>query len=160
MSQRYSSLEEVIQSHNLYKESHMSPEAVRHHAKMAMVTNSLAYILADAAESFLMDCEHSLNKFDRMVKNESKQNFKRMRQCVHAARAAAKKAASPMYETRSGFTDDACFDSDWWYNLIKLLDDRVGVNQQKTQMLLEFLLNMPSEGDGLFNPKYDDFVSG
>ena len=159
MAQRYSSLEEVIKAHNLTKDSQMSPEAVKHWAKMAMVTNSLAYILADAAESFLMDCDEALGKFDKNLVQKTKQNFKELHKCVVAAKAAAKKAASPIYETTSGYTDDACIDSDWWYNFVKLLDDRVGVNPQKTQMLLEFLLQMPSEGDGLFNPKYEDFVS-
>lgn len=159
MSQRYSSLEEVIKANNLAKNCTMSPEGIRHHAKMAMVTNSLAYILADASETFLMDCENALGKFDRHLQKEIKQNFRQMTRCVHSARLAAKKAALPMYKTDSGFTDDACIDSDWWYNFVKLIDDRVGVNPQKTRLLLEFLLNMPSEGEGLFNPKFEDFVS-
>lgn len=159
MSQRYSSLSEVIQAHNLDKECDMSREAILHHAKYAMVTNSLAYVLADAAESFLNDCEHQLKLFDRYLQKDVKKNFKLFLQSVRSARLAAKKATTPMYETKSGFTDDACIDSDWFYNFVKLLDDRVGVNPQKTQMLLDFLLTMPSEGDGLFNPKYDDFIN-
>jgi hypothetical protein len=158
MSQRYSSLEEVIKANNLDKDCTMSPESIKHFAKKAMITNSLAYILADAAETFLMDCEFALGKFDRNLLREVKRNFRQMKSAVHQARLAAKKAAEPMYEAGSGFTDDACIDSDWWYNFVKLLDDRVGVNKQKTQLLLEFLLNMPSEGEGLFKPKLEDFV--
>lgn len=156
-TQRYSSLDELIHEHSLDKDCTMSPEAVRHYARLAMVTNSLAYILADAAETFLMDCDYALQKFDRHLQREVKQDFRQMQKAVHFARAAAKKAAMPMYHTNSSFTDDACIDSDWWYNFIKLLDDRVGVNPQKTQLLLEFLLAMPSEGENLFNPKLDDF---
>ena len=159
MSQRYQSLEEVIEANGLDKDCPMSAEAIIRHAKMAMVTDSFAYVLADAAETFLMDCECSLSKFDRYLRKETKQNFKHMHQCVRSAHAAAKKAVSDMYKTNTGFTDDACIDSDWWYNFIKLVDDRVGTNQQKTMMLLEFLLNMPSEGEGLFNPKLEDFVN-
>jgi len=158
MAQRYSSLEEVIKENNL-DTSGLSPEAVRRHAKIAMNANSLAYILADAAETFLMDCEVSLSKFDRHLKREVKQNFAQMKRCVHSARAATKKAAQPMYDTDSGFTDDACIDADWWYNFVKLVDDRVGTNPQKTHLLLEFLLNMPSEGEGLYNVKLEDFVN-
>lgn len=159
MSQRYSCLEDVIQGHNLYDNCDMSPEAIRYWAKKAMITNSLAYVLADAAESFLMDCDGALAKFDRLVKRDVKRNFKIMHKCVNDARKAAKKAVGPMYETHSGFTDDGCIDSDWFYNFVMLLDDRVGVNPQKTRILLEFLFNMPSEGDGMFNPEYDDFVN-
>jgi hypothetical protein len=158
MSQRFSSLEEVIKANNL-DTSGLSPENVRHYAHLAMTTNSLAYVLADAAETFLMDCENALGKFDRHLLKEVKQNFRHMNRQVHSARLAAKKAAEPMYVTDSGFTDDACIDSDWWYNFLKLVDDRVGTNKQKTHLLLEFLLNMPSEGEGLFNPKFEDFVS-
>lgn len=157
MSQRYSSLEDVIKENNLDKNCALSPDVIQHYAKMSMITNSLAYILADAAETFLMDCEESLSVFDRHLKQKIKQNFRDMHRAVHTACLAARKAAEPMYQTDSGFTDDACIDSDWWYNFIKLIDDRVGVNPQKTQLLLEFLLNMPSEGEGLFNPKLEDF---
>lgn len=157
MSQRFSSLEEVIKENNL-DASGLSPEAVRRYAHLAMNTNSLAYILADAAETFLMDCENAICKFDRHLLREVKQNFRQMNKCVRSARLAAKKAVRPMYTTDSGFTDDACIDSDWWYNFIKLVDDRIGTNRQKTLLLLEFLLNMPSEGEGLFNPKLEDFV--
>jgi hypothetical protein len=158
MTQRFHSLEEVIKENNL-DASGLSVDAVRHYAHLAMTTNSLAYILADAAETFLMDCENALAKFDRHLLKEVKQNFRQMNRQVHAARLAAKKAAHPMYVTDSGFTNDACIDSDWWYNFMKLVDDRIGTNKQKTQLLLEFLLNMPSEGEGLFNPQFKDFVS-
>lgn len=158
MSQRYSSLDEVIKANNLFKDCNLPLETMRHHAKMAMVTNSLAYVLADAAESFLMDSDLALNKLNRNLTRETKQNFKNMASAVHTARRAAQRAAKPMYATDSGYTDDACIDSDWFYHFLMLLDDRVGVNPQKTHLLLEFLLNMPSEGEGLFNPKMDDFI--
>ena len=159
MKQKFSSLDEVLAANNI-KSDTLSKEEVRHYAHLAMTTNSLAYVLADAAESFLMDCDAALGRVDRCLVQKTKQNFKEMHRCVHSARASAKKAASPMYETNSGFTEDACYDSDWWYNFIKLIDDRIGVNPQKTNQLLEFLLNMPSEGEGLFNPTYSDFIKG
>lgn len=159
MSQRYSSLDEVIKENDLAKDCQMSPEGIRHWAKMAMVTNSLAYVIADAAETLLMGCDQALGKFDRRIKQNVKKNFRHMHKCVHDARLAAGKAAEPMYKASSGYTDDACIDSDWWYNFIKLVDDRIGTNEQKTNLLLEFLLSMPSEGEGLFSPKFEDFVN-
>lgn len=157
MSQRYSSLDEVIKKNNLDKNCNLKPEEIRHHAKMAMVTNSLAYILADAAESFLMDCDTSLKKFDRQLRQNVKKDFREMHKRVEDARKSAKKAAEPIYKAGEDYTNDACIDADWFYNFVKLLDDRIGVNQQKTNLLLEFLLNMPSEGEGLFDIKLEDF---
>jgi hypothetical protein len=49
-----------------------------------------------------------------------------------------------------------CSDSDWWMAIIKLIDDRVADDPQKTTMLLEFLLNMP-EGDSTYKITLDDF---
>lgn len=158
MSQRFESIEDVIKRNNL-SSAPLSQEAIIHHAKKAMVTNSLAYILTDAAESFMLDCENALNRFDRSLKKEVKQNFRQLHRCVHAARLAANKAAKPMYQTGSGFLDDACIDSDWFYHFLQLLDDRVGTNPQKTQLLLEFLLSMPSEGENIFNVKLEDFMN-
>ena len=159
MSQRHSSLDEVINEHNLNRNTTLSAEEVRQYAKKAMVTNSLAYVLADAANSFLIDCDAALQHFHKSLRHEVKQNFRQFQHTIHAARAASKKAAEPMYLAGSGYTDDACIDSDWFYHFIQLLDDRVGTNPQKTQLLLEFLLNMPSEGEGIFNPKYEDFIA-
>lgn len=156
-NKRFACVDEVIVNHNLAKDCVLPIESIRHLAKLSMLTNSMAYIFADAAESLLMDTEFTLDKLEKCLSKQAKHDFKQMKNSVHAARLAAKKAAAPMYSQKD-FTEDGCTDSDWWYNLIKLIDDRIGNNKQKTNLLLDFLFNMPSEGDGLFNVTYDDFI--
>ena len=159
MTKRYAGLKEVIKEANIAKNATLSPEAIEYWTKRALATHSLAYILADAAGSFLMDSEEAMHKIDRQLTYEVKQAFNELHKCIHNSYRAANKAVQPMYKTNSNFTHDGCIDSDWWYNFLKLVDDRIGINPQKTQLLLEFLLTMPSEGEGLFNPKYEDFIS-
>lgn len=159
MTKRYAGLKEVIKETNIAKNATLSPEAIEYWTKKALATHSLAYILADAAESFLMECDEAMHKIDKQLVQKVKQDFKEMHRCVHASYKATNKAVQPMYKTNSNFTDNGCIDSDWWYNFLKLIDDRVGTNPQKTHLLLEFLLTMPSEGEGLFNPKFEDFVT-
>jgi hypothetical protein len=106
-----------------------------------------------------MECDEAMRKIDKQLVQKVKQDFNEMHRCIHASYKATNKAVQPMYKTNSNFTDNGCIDSDWWYNFMKLVDDRIGTNKQKTQLLLEFLLNTPSEGEGLFNPQFKDFVS-
>ena len=157
-NKRFAAIEQMLPSHDLIKDSTMSEDAIRHYAKLATLTHSMAYILADAADPFLMDSEFALGKLNQRLKRQTKKNFADMYAAVRVSRRAVKKAAGPMY-LKEDFSKDACKDSDWWYNLFKLIEDRIGNNKQKTNLLLDFLLNIPSEGDGLFNVKYEDFVN-
>ena len=121
----------------------------------AMICNNFAFVLADVANTFLMDCEKSLETFGIAFDKKDKYNFRQMLDHVKAARKWAEKSAMPIYEIGEE-TDEACADSDWWYSLIKLIDDRTGDDPQKTNMLLEYILAMPSQV-GLFKITYDDF---
>jgi hypothetical protein len=47
-------------------------------------------------------------------------------------------------------------DSDWWYNFIRLVEDRTGNDALKTRQLLNWVLTMPSEM-GIFKIKKSDF---
>lgn len=147
-------IEAMIDRFGMDKKCNLSREAIKTKIQRAMVLNNLAFVLADAAHSFLMDCEGELSRFDVCFAQKDKYNFKQMLSHLQAARKWAKESALPIYEIPDKY--DACADSDWWYNMVKLIDDRLGDNPQKTNLLLEYLLNMPSEVK-LFEVTYNDF---
>lgn len=145
---------EMIDRFEMEKKCSFSREYLYKKVLRAMVLNNLAFVIADVANTLLLDCEHELEPFGAVFDKTDKYNFKQMLKCVRDARRWAEKSAMPLYEIPD--SEDALSDSDWWYNLIKLVDDRLGDNRIKTNMFLEWLLNMPSTVK-LFDITYDDF---
>lgn len=154
IAKRDAEIEEMIDRFKMTEKCGLSRDAIREKVLRGMVLNNLAFILADVANTFLMDMEEELKPFGVAFAQTDKYNFKQMLSHVTAARKWAEKSALPIYEIADA--DDACSDSDWWYSFIKLVDDRTGDSERKTNMLLEYLLNMPSE-IGLFKVTYNDF---
>lgn len=144
----------MIDRFDMTSKCSLSREAIHKKVQRGMVLNNLAFVLADAANTFLMDMESELAPLGVGFRQEDKYNFNQMLSHVKAARKWAEKSALPIYEMSEAY--DACADSDWWYHMIKLIDDRLGDDRRKTNMLLEFILSMPSEV-GLFNVTYNDF---
>lgn len=151
---RDAEIDEMIDRFHMMKKCNMSREAIHKAVEKGMVLNNLAFVLADACNTFLMDCENELKRFDVAFGQTDKYNFRQMLSHISAARKWAEKSALPIYDIPDA--DDACADSDWWYSFIKLVNDRTGENPGKTNLLLEYVLNMPSEMN-MFDVKYNDF---
>lgn len=144
----------MIDRFSMTSKTNLSREQIHKKICRAMILNNLAFTLADASNSFLMDCESELSKFGVLLEREDKFNFNQMLHHIKKARYWSGRCSLPIYKIPE--SDDACADSDWWYNLLLLIDDRLGDDSRKTNMFLEFLLQMPSE-IGLFDVTYDDF---
>ena len=151
---RDAEIDEMIDRFHMTKKCSMSRDAIHRAVERGMVLNNLAFVLADACNTFLMDCENELKRFDVAFGQTDKYNFRQMLSHISAARKWAEKSALPIYDIPDA--DDACADSDWWYSFIKLVNDRTGENLSKTNLLLEYVLNMPSEMN-MFDVKYNDF---
>lgn len=155
VKKRDQEIDAMIDRYDMERYCDMTREQIRRCVQRGMVANNLAFVLADTANTFLMDCEGDLRKLGVGFGYNDKYNFNQMMRHITAARKWAAKSALPIYELKEE-TDDACADSDWWYHMARLIDDRLGDDRRKTNMLLEFLLQMPSEV-GLFKVTYDDF---
>ena len=154
MDKLHADIEAMIDRFHMEKKCNMSREQIHKSIQKGMILNNLAFVLADAANTFLMDCERELRRFDVTFGQQDKYNFRQMLDHIKAARKWAEKSALPIYDIPD--TDDACADSDWWYHFMLLIDDRIGEDPRKTNLLLEYVLNMPSE-IGLFDVTYNDF---
>lgn len=146
--------DDFIREHKLAERTMMPIEQIREKVRRAMTANNFAFIMSDVVNWFMIDCDEALTPFDKAFSQKSKENFNNMRKHVVAARKWSEKLSRPVYECSR--SDDMCSDSDWWMAIIKLIDDRVADDPQKTTMLLEFLLNMP-EGDSTYKITIDDF---
>lgn len=154
IKKRDADIDAMIDRFNMTEKCNLSREQIHRKVQRGMVLNNFAFILADAANTALMDMETELKPLGVAFSQKDKQNFNEMMKHVVAAKKWAEKSALPIYEISEA--QDACADSDWWYNFLKLVDDRIGDNAQKTNLLLEYLLNMPKEV-GLFDVRYEDF---
>lgn len=150
----YDDIEAMIDRFDMTRKCNLSREAIHKKVQRGMILNNIAFVLADAANSALMDMESELKCLGVAFGQQDKFNFKQMLSHVEAAKKWAEKSALPIYDIPDA--DDACADSDWWYNMVLLIDDRLGENSRKTNIFLEYLLAMPSE-IGLFNITYNDF---
>lgn len=146
--------DDFIRANRLAEKTTMPMEKIREKVERAMTANNFAFIMADVVNSFMLDCDSALSHFDKAFSMKSKECFKNMYKHIVAARKWSEKLSQPVYECSR--TDDMCADSDWWLAVIKLIDDRVAGNPQRTTMLLEFLLNMP-EGESTYKVKPEDF---
>ena len=146
--------DDFIVTNKLVEKTQLPIETLRNIVKKAMIANNFAYIFADVVDSFIRDCDECLGKFDKCFSYESKKYFNETRKHIVAAKKCSEKLCKPVYQSTR--TDDMCADSDWWLALIKLVDNRTIESYSKTQMLLEFLLNMP-EGDSPYKVEFNDF---
>ncbi len=155
-AQMMSEIDTMIDRYNMEKRCGKTRNELRTEIRKSMLQNNLAFILADVANWFLLDCEASMRELGVAFDGRDKKNFSMMKSKITEARKWASMSALPLYHLENGESDNAMYDSDWWYKLIKLVDDRLGDDPRKTNIFLEFLLNMPSEV-GLFNVTYEDF---
>lgn len=155
IAKRDAKIDQMIDRYHMIEKCGQSRERLHRRVQRSMVLNNMAFVFADVANSLLMDAEAELRPFGASFGQTDKYNFKQMLSHIVAAKKWAAKSALPIYELKDE-AEDACADSDWWYHLCLLIDDRVGDNPRKTNIFLEFLLGMPSEV-GLFNVTYNDF---
>ena len=147
-------IDTLIDRFDMENKCSLTRQEIHKIVRRGMILNNLAYILADVVNTLLMDMEDEIGKFGVALSRQDKHNFKQMMMYIRGAKEWSEKCALPIYEIKDA--DNACYDSDWWHNLILLIDSRTGDDARKSNLLLEFLLNMPEEED-LFHITYNDF---
>lgn len=153
--QRDMEIESMIDRYNMEDRCALTREQIRRRVHRGMVLNNLLFVFADVVNSLLRDMEAEIGKLGIGLSFKEKYNFGQMMQHIKAAVKWSEKSAMPIYTIKDA--DDAIYDSDFWYHLILLVDDRLGDDAQKTNMTLEYLLNMP-KGEDLFGITYEDFA--
>ena len=111
--------------------------------KKANIATNMAYSVAEAANSFAVDAESELIKVRSCLKHEEKHKFKLMIEAAEKLKNTSKFVAKPLYDIPE--SEMALNDSDWLYNFLKLLIDRVGSNTNKMDMVTKFVQDIDSE---------------
>lgn len=152
--QRDAEIDVIIDRFRMEEKCGLTREQIRQRVIKGMVSTNLAHVMADAANSLLLDAEDVLKPMMVSFSQKDKYNYRQMLDHIVAAKKWAAKSCFEPYLT--GEADLFAQDADWWYNIIRLIEDRTGDNVQKTKLVLNWLLAMPTEMN-LFKIKMNDF---
>ena len=89
--------------------------------RASLLTN-LAYLCADVANSFAIDCMSLIRQFNKDYKREEKQRWSELGRLLRLVNANLKALAKNGYETKEA--EDYAESSDIIYNLLLLISDR------------------------------------
>jgi hypothetical protein len=111
--------------------------------EQANIATNSAYLLIEAANSFLVDLESMLSKIEMGTLYGERKRFKSMLNEAKKMREMTRKAASPLGEIDCA--EIALGDADYLYDYMKLLVDRVGDSDDKKVKVRALLFNVTSE---------------
>lgn len=111
--------------------------------EQANIATNCAYLLIEAANSFLVDLESMLSKIEMGTVYGERKRFKSMLNEAEKLRKMTKKVASPLSDIDCA--EIALGDADYLYDYIKLLVDRVGDSDDKKVKVRALLFNVTSE---------------
>jgi len=144
----------MIESLHLVEATGLTHDELRMIVRRALVSLNLCYVLADVVNSLMIDVEDEMAKVKVPYDDRDRAYFKELKKLVGASRKWALRATRGLYHHED--VEDFTGESDWWYNIIRLIEDRTGEDELKTKQVLQWLTTMPSVL-GLFNVKMKDF---
>lgn len=148
-------LDKLIDALHLEQATGLTRIELYEHIDVAATMMDLTTCLADVIDSMLLDIDDILAKVKTPLDDRDRSYFKEMRKLVKAARKWAQRVTR---DTRhSERDDDLAKESDWWKNLILMVEDRTGTDELKTRQLLQWISTMPSQLHIFDNIHTNDF---
>lgn len=134
----------LIDKLNLERSTGMSREELYRNIEKAATLMDLAVCLADVVNSLMIDVTDLADKVKvSLMSDRELSYFKELKKLANATR---KWAFSITRDARHSERDgDLATESDWWYNLILMVEDRTGTDELKTKQVIEWLSTMPSQ---------------
>lgn len=133
----------IIDALHLEQATGLTRNELLEKVEIMAVLMDLGTVLADVIDSILLDADDLLAKVKVPIDDRDRSYFKELRKLVRAARKWAQRATRDTY--RSERDDDLAKESDWWRNLILMIEDRTGTDELKTRQLIQWISTMPSQ---------------
>jgi hypothetical protein len=90
-----------------------------------------------------------------MMDDRERSYFKELKKLVNATRKWANRITRDYrHSERDG---DLAIESDWWYHMILMVEDRIGTDNLKTKQLIQWISTMPSQLNLFDNIHTKDF---
>lgn len=147
-------LDDLIDRCEMINTTGKSREELHEMVRKATMCLNMAHCLADVIETLVMDAEAILRPFGATFEREDKLHFRQLTKSLQDVQKCARRTTLGLYKDRKA--DDFCDESDWWYNIVRLIADRVGDDELKTLQVINWLTTMPSVLN-MFNVKKRDF---
>lgn len=134
--------DEIIDALHLEKATGLTREQLHKEIDRVSVLLDLAYVLADVCDSLMLDITGILAKVKTPLDDRDRSYFKEMKKLANATRKWAQRATREYYKNER--VEDLARESDWWKNLILMVEDRTGADELKTRQVIRWLSTMPS----------------
>ena len=135
--------DKIIDALHLEQATGLTREQLHKEVGRVSVLLDLAYVLADVCDSLMYDVTDILAKVKTPLDDRDRSFFKEMKKLANATRKWAQRATR---DTRYSERDtDLANESDWWKNLILMVEDRTGTDELKTRQLIRWISTMPSQ---------------
>ena len=134
--------DKIIDALHLEQATGLTREQLHKEIGRVSVLLDLAYVLADVCDSLMLDVTDILARVKTPLDDHDRSYFKEMKKLANATRKWAQRATR---EYDRGDTQlDLARESDWWKNLILMVEDRTGEDELKTRQVIRWLSTMPS----------------
>ena len=134
--------DKIVDALHLEQATGLTREQLHKEVGRVSVLLDLAYVLADVCDSLMLDVTDILAKVKTPLDDRDRSFFKEMKKLANATRKWAQRATR---EYDRGDTQlDLARESDWWKNLILMVEDRTGEDELKTRQVIRWLSTMPS----------------
>lgn len=142
--ERRKELDYIIDSLRLERYTGMSREEIHINVDRASTLMDLTICLTDVIDSLMLDVINISDKVKVPLTDDRELSyFKEMKKLANATRKWANRITHNIQDSeRDG---DLAKESDWWYKLILMVEDRTGTDNLKTKQVLQWLSTMPSE---------------
>ena len=148
-------VDDVIDRCKMIERTGLSREELHAKVEKALMCLNLTRVLADVIETLVMDAEAILRPFGATFERQDKQQYRQLTKTCYDARKCAQRLCGGIYASTEA--DEYAQECDWWYNIIRLLEDRTGNDELKTLQVINWLTTMPSVLN-MFEVKKRDFL--
>lgn len=122
------------------KETLARPEAI---PEATRILTNVAYLMGDVTSTLMLNAEGRVQRIGFGMKQGLKQRLKYALEATHRARRAWDSFAKELYDIECA--TDACECSDWYADMILLIADRTGDNDEYRDKVRRALLRMKSD---------------
>lgn len=147
-------LDDVIDRCKMIERTGLTREQLHKRVEKSTMCLNIASCLADVIETIVMDSEAILRPLGATFEREDKLHYKQLVKSQRETQKCARRCCAGLYQHPDA--NDFADDSDWWYNIIRLIADRVGGDALKSRQVINWLDAMPSVMN-MFNVKKRDF---
>ena len=145
----------LIDALHLEQATGKSREELHKEVSRVATLMDLCTVLADVIDSMMLDIEDAMKTVKVPVNDRDRSYFKELRKLVGASRKWAQRATRDTYHSDMG--DNLADESDWWKNMILLIEDRTGTDELKSKQVIRWISTMPSQLN-MFDIHTRDFI--